>query len=53
MSVAAQMEQLLGDFDAACGRIDKMKILSEEIVAIAMVADTQRSCSDYDGSLET
>jgi len=53
MSVAAQMEQLLGDFDAACGRIDKMKILSEEIVDIAMVADTQRSCSDYDGSIET
>jgi len=53
MSVAAQMEQLLGDFDAACGRIDKMSILSEEIVDIAMVADTQRSCSDYDGSIET
>ena len=53
MSVAAQLEQLLGDFDAACGRIDKMSILSEEIVDIAMVADTQRSCSDYDGSIET
>jgi len=53
MSVAATVEQLLGDFDAACGRIDKMSILSEEVVDIAMVADTQRSCSDYDGSIET
>ena len=53
MSVAAQMEQLLGDFDAACGRIDKMNKLSKEILDIAMVADTQRSCGDYDGSIET
>jgi TolB-like protein len=53
MSIAAMIEQTLGDFDAACGRIDKMSILSEEVVDIAMVADTQRSCGDYDGSIIT
>jgi len=53
MSIAAMIEQTLGDFDAACGRIDKMSILSEEVVDIAMVADTQRSCGDYDRSIET
>ena len=53
MSIAAMIEQTLGDFDAACGRIDKMSILSEVVVDIAMVADTQRSCGDYDGSIET
>ena len=30
-----------------------MSILSEEVLDIAMVADTQRSCGDYDGSIET
>jgi len=53
MSIAAMIEQTLGDFNAACGRIDKMSILSVEVVDIAMVADTQRSCGDYDGSIET
>ncbi len=53
MSIAAMIEQTLGDFDAACGRIDKMSILSVEVTDIAMVADTQRSCGDYDGSIET
>ena len=53
MSIAATIEQTLGDFDAACGRIDKMSKLSERIVDIAMLADIQRSCSDYDGSIET
>jgi len=53
MSIAAMIEQTLGDFDAACGRIDKMNILSVEVTDIAMVADTQRSCGDYDGSIET
>ena len=53
MSIAALIEQTLGDFDSACGRIDKMSILSEEIIDIAMVADTQRSCGNYDGSIET
>ena len=32
MSIAATIEQTLGDFDAACGRIDKMSKLSERIV---------------------
>ena len=53
MSIAAMIEQTLGDFDAACGRIDKMSKLSERIVDIAMLADIQRSCGDYDGSIET
>ena len=53
ISIAAMIEQTLGDFDSACGRIEKMRILSEEIVDIAMQADTQRSCGDYDGSIET
>ena len=53
MSIAAMIEQTLGDFDAACGRIDKMSILSEVVLDIAMVADTQRSCGDYDGSIKT
>jgi TolB-like protein len=53
MSIAATIEQTLGDFDAACGRIDKMSKLSERIVDIAMLADIQRSCGDYDGSIET
>ena len=53
MSIAAMIEQTLGDFDAACGRIDKMNILSEVVLDIAMVADTQRSCGDYDGSIKT
>jgi len=53
MSVAATVEQLLGDFDAACGRIDKMSILSEEVVDIAMVAEVQLACGDYDGAIET
>jgi len=53
MSIAAMLEQTLGDFDAACGRIDKMSRLSEEVVDIAMVAEVQRSCGDYDGSIET
>ncbi len=53
MSIAAMIEQTLGDFDAACGRIDKMRILSELVLDIAMVADTQRSCGDYDGSIKT
>jgi len=53
MSIAATVEQILGDFDAACGRIDKMSILSEEVVDIAMVAEVQRSCGDYDESIET
>ena len=53
MSIAAMIEQTLGNFDAACGRIDKMSILSEVVDDIAMVADTQRSCGDYDGSIET
>jgi TolB-like protein/class 3 adenylate cyclase/tetratricopeptide (TPR) repeat protein len=53
MSIAAMIEQTLGDFNAACGRIDKMSILSVEVVDIAMVADTQRSCGDYDRSIET
>ena len=53
MSIAAMIEQTLGDFDAACGRIDKMSILSEAVLDIAMVADTQRSCGDYDGSIKT
>ena len=44
---------MLGDFDAACGRIDKMRKFNEEIIDIAMLADTQRSCGDYDGSIET
>jgi len=53
MSVAATVEQLLGDFDAACERIDKMSILSEEVVDIAMVAEVQLACGDYDGAIET
>jgi len=53
MSIAAMIEQTLGDFDAACGRIDKMSKLSEVVDDIAMLADTQRSCGDYDGSIET
>jgi len=53
ISIAAMIEQTLGDFESACGRIEKMRILSEEIVDIAMQADTQRSCGDYDGSIET
>ena len=53
ISIAALIEQTLGDFESACGRIEKMRILSEEIVDIAMQADTQRSCGDYDGSIET
>ena len=53
MSIAAMIEQTLGDFDAACGRIDKMSKLSEVVLDIAMVADTQRSCGDYDGSIKT
>ena len=53
MSIAALIEQTLGDFDAACGRIDKMLILSKEIGDVGMLADTQRSCGDYDGSIET
>jgi len=53
MSIAATVEQILGDFDAACGRIDKMSILSEEVVDIAMVAEVQRSCGDYDESIRT
>ena len=51
MSIAAMIEQTLGDFDSACGRIDKMRKLSLEITDIAMVADTQRSCGDYDESI--
>ena len=53
ISIAATVEQMLGDFDAACGRIDKMRKFNEEIIDIAMLADTQRSCGDYDGSIET
>ena len=53
ISIAATVEQMLGDFAAACGRIDKMRKFNEEIVDIAMLADTQRSCGDYDGSIET
>jgi len=53
MSIAALIEQTLGDFDVACGRLDKMIKLSKELVDISMVADTQRSCGDYDGSIET
>jgi len=53
ISIAATVEQMLGDFDAACGRIVKMRKLSQEILDIAMLADTQRSCGDYDGSIET
>jgi len=53
MSIAALIEQTLGDFDAACGRIDKMSILSEEVVDIAMVAEVQLACGDYDGAIET
>ena len=53
MSIAALIEQTLGDFDVACGRLDKMIKLSKELSDISMVADTQRSCGDYDGSIET
>jgi len=53
ISIAALIEQTLGDFDAACGRLDKMLILSKQLVEIGMVAETQRSCGDYDGSIET
>ena len=53
MSIAALIEQTLGDFDVACGRLDKMIKLSKELSDISMVADTQRSCGDYDGSIKT
>ena len=53
ISIAAMVEQMLGNFDGACGRIDKMRKLSIEILDIAMLADTQRSCGDYDGSIAT
>ena len=53
MSVAAMIEQTLGDFDAACGRIDKMLILSKDVDDIAMTADIQRSRGKYEGSIKT
>ena len=53
ISIAATVEQMLGNFDEACSRIDKMRKLSQEILDIAMLADTQRSCGDYDGSIAT
>ena len=52
IQLASTMEAIFGDFEAACGRLEKMAKLSREIIEIVSTAETQRQCGDYQGSIE-
>ena len=52
MQLAATIEAMMGNFDVACGRIDKMAKLAREISAVVMLAETQRQCGDYSASIK-
>ena len=52
IQLAAILEGVMGDFDTACGRIDKMEKLAREICEVAVTAETQRQCGDYPASIK-
>ena len=52
MQLAATIEAMMGDFEVACGRIDKMAKLAREISAVVMLAETQRQCGNYTASIK-
>ena len=53
IQLAATMESIFGDYEAACNRLEKMIPLSKVIIEVVSTAEMQRSCGDYKGSIET
>ena len=53
IQLASTMEAILGDFDAACSRLEKMIKLSRVIIEVVSTAEAHRQCGDYKGSIET
>ena len=52
MQLAATIEATIGEFDSACGRIEKMAKLAREVSEIVMTAETQRQCGHYPASIK-
>ena len=52
IQLAAILEGVMGDFDTACSRIDKMAELSKTISEVVMTAETQRQCGKYPASIK-
>jgi Tfp pilus assembly protein PilF len=44
---------MLGDFDASCGRLEKLAKSSREVIEVIMTAGVQSNCGDYKGAAKS